>query len=187
MKQPLSHNPNPGQEPSSPQKRPENHSKTHEKSSKSQKNGVKLEETVAELTELLQRNRAEFENYQKRTEKEKQVLLALSKAETIQGLLPVWDSLEEALRHAEASEKKALEPIAQQFKESLQKMGLKPMESKGKKFDAHQHDCLITEHNPSKPEEIVLEELQKGFWLNDQVLRHAKVKINKIEKEKEGE
>ncbi len=145
-----------------------------------------VEEKMAELTELLQRTRAEFENYKKRVEKEKQAVWAFGQAETLRQLLPVLDSFDQALEKGSEAEKKALEPIAKQAREILAKMGVHPLHVKGKKFDAGLHDCLLVESNPKQPDGIVLEELHKGYLLNGNVLRHAKVKVNRIEAKPEA-
>lgn len=137
---------------------------------------------MAELTELLQRTRAEFENYQKRVEKEKQAVRAFGQAETLRQLLPILDSFDHALEKGSETERKALEPIARQLLETMQKMGLQPLYAKGKKFDSNLHDCLMVESNPKQPDGIVLEELHKGYTWNGNVLRHAKVKVNRIER-----
>jgi molecular chaperone GrpE len=155
--------------------------KTAENPVSKEKKPPSLEEKTAELTELLQRTRAEFENYQKRVEREKQAVWLLGQAETLQKILPVWDSFEHALEKGNENEKKALQPIARQFFETMKKIGVQPMETGGKKFDSNLHDCLLVENNPKQPDGIVLEELHKGFVWNGQVLRHAKVKVNKIE------
>ncbi len=145
-----------------------------------------VEEKMAELTELLQRTMAEFENYKKRVEKEKQAVWAFGQAETLRQLLPVLDSFDQALEKGSEAEKRALEPIAKQAREILAKMGVRPLHVKGKKFDAGLHDCLLVESNPKQPDGIVLEELHKGYLLNGNVLRHAKVKVNRIETKPEA-
>jgi len=180
LKSPSSSESNDPQQSVASGKQPDKATKSGEKEPSEAKKAPSVEEKMAELTELLQRTRAEFENYQKRVEKEKQAVWAFSQAETLRQLLPLGDSFEHALEKGSETERKALEPIAKQFNELLHKMGVRPMQSKGKKFDAGLHDCLLVESNPKQPDGIVLEELHKGFLLNGNVLRHAKVKVNKL-------
>lgn len=165
----------------SPEKEGAKAIKTSEKDGLQAKKDPSVEEKMAELTELLQRTRAEFENYQKRVEKEKMAVRLFGQAETLRQLLPLLDSFEHALEKGSETERRALEPIAKQFRELLHKMGLQSMHAKGKKFDSSLHDCLLAESNPTQPDGIVLEELHKGYLLNGNVLRHAKVKVNRIE------
>lgn len=161
-----------------PEKQEEKAPEKHTKGLSGGKNEASHEEKAAELTDLLQRTRADFENYQKRMDKEKQAIRLLGEAETLRQLLPVRDSFEQALEKGSETEKKALEPIARQFFKTLEGMGLRPIETIGKKFDPHTQDCLLTEWDAEKAEDIVLEELQKGFFFQGMVLRHAKVKVN---------
>lgn len=143
------------------------------------------EEKIAELTETLQRLQAEFENYKKRIEKEKAEFVKYAKAELIQRLLPTLDTFEIALKSTKDNEKfvKGMEMVYAQFVSTLQSEGLKPIEAIGKKFDPYLHEVMLKEKS-DKDEGIVLEELQKGYMLNDKVLRHSKVKISeKSEKE----
>ena len=142
-------------------------------------------EKIAELTETLQRLQAEFENFKKRTEKEKAEFVKYAKAELIQRLLPTLDTFEIALRSTKDSEKfvKGMEMVYAQFVSTLQSEGLKQIEAAGKKFDPYLHEVMLKEKS-DKDDGVVLEELQRGYMLNDKVLRHSKVKISeKAEKE----
>ena len=142
-------------------------------------------EKITELTETLQRLQAEFENFRKRTEKEKAEFVKYAKAELMQKLLPTIDTFEIALKSAKDSEKfvKGMEMVYAQLVSTLQSEGLKPIEAAGKKFDPYLHEVMLKEKS-DKDDDIVLEELQKGYMLNDKVLRHSKVKISeKAEKE----
>ncbi len=144
-------------------------------------------EKIEELTETLQRLQAEFENYRKRTEKEKSEFVKYAKAELMQRLLPTLDTFEIALKSTKDNEKfvKGMEMVYAQFVSALCSEGLKPIEAIGKKFDPYLHEVMLKERT-DKDDGAVLEELQKGYMLNDRVLRHSKVKISeKSEKEEE--
>lgn len=145
-------------------------------------------EFIAELTDTLQRTQAEFENYKKRVDKEKQEFVKYSKAELIQKLLPIIDTFEIALKSTDDKEKfvKGMEIVYAQLISSLHAEGLKPIEALGKKFDPYLHEVMLKEKS-EKDEGTVLEELQKGYMLNDKVLRHSKVKVSEKEVKKTKE
>ncbi len=137
-------------------------------------------EIIQELTETLQRLQAEFENYRKRTEKEKCEFVKCSNAQLIEKLLPVLDSFELAIKNHTDHEKfvKGVEMIYAQLFSALESEGLKPVECLGKKFDPYLHEALM--HGSSEKEEgTITEEFQKGYMLNGNILRHSKVKICK--------
>ncbi len=136
-------------------------------------------EIIAELTDTLQRLQAEFENYKKRFEKERQEFMKYANAELISELLPLLDSFELALKNAADNEKfiKGIEMIFAQFYSALEKKGLRPISALGQKFDPYKHEVLLREKS-EKDDDIVLQELQKGYMLNDKVLRHTKVKVS---------
>ncbi|MBW2980366.1 nucleotide exchange factor GrpE [Candidatus Woesearchaeota archaeon] len=150
-----------------------------EKSETSQK------EKIKELTETLQRLQAEFENYKKRVDKEKAEFVKYSKHELIAKLLPILDSFKLAIKNGKNNPDffKGIELIFSQFYSALEAEGLRPIEALGKKFDPYKHEVLMQETS-DKEEDIVLEELQKGYMLNDKVLRHSKVKVSKKKEEK---
>jgi len=159
-------------------------SKTEEKPESKQKEDAKQEE-INKLTELVQRIQAEFENFRKREEKERKHFIEFSNSGLIADLLPVLDSIDSAKKNTGQEEKKGIELIEKQLNSVLGKYGLKEIECIGKKFNPEFHECLIKENNSEKEDNIVLEELQKGFMLKDKVLRHSKVKINSVEEKKE--
>ncbi|MEK6868614.1 MAG: nucleotide exchange factor GrpE [Nanoarchaeota archaeon] len=162
---------------------------TEEKTSSKEKSKDKKtieKDKIDELTETLQRLQAEFENYKKRVDKEKSEFVKYAKAELMQGLLPTLDTFEIALKSTKDNEKfvKGMEMVYAQFVSTLQSEGLKPIEAVGKKFDPYLHEVMLKEKS-DKDDGVVLEELQKGYMLNDRVLRHSKVKISeKSEKER---
>ena len=138
-------------------------------------------ESISHLTETLQRMQADFENYKKRLDKENNVFKKYATQDFILKLLPVLDSFELALRNADAEKDKfvrGIEMIYAQFFSVLESEGLKPINAVGKKFDTYYHEALLQEKSDNE-EDIVLEELQKGYVINERVIRFAKVKISK--------
>ena len=134
---------------------------------------------IQELTETLQRLQADFENYRKRVDIEKKGFIAFANAELIAGLLPILDSFEMALMHAEKKEEfiKGVELIYSQLYSLLGQYGLRPIKALGEKFDPYKHEVLM-KGKSDKEEDVILEELQKGYMLENKVLRHSKVKVS---------
>ena len=166
--------------------------KMDKKQNKQQKEGKKElkkehkksdKEVIAELTDSLQRLQAEFENYKKQVDKEKEEFVKYAKADIIGKILPVLDTFEIALRNTTDKEKfvKGMEMTFAQLFSTLESEGLRPIGALGKKFDAYFHEVMLKQKS-DKEEGTILEELQKGYMFNDKVLRHSKVKIS----EKEG-
>ena len=145
---------------------------------------------IAELTDTLQRLQADFENYKKRNDKEKEMFAKYSNSKLIAGMLPLLDSFELAIKNSNGSDnekfKKGIEMIYAQFFSLLEAEGLRPIKALGQKFDPYKHDVLMQAECDDAHDGIVLEEFQKGYMLNDIVLRHSKIKIGK-KKEIQGE
>ena len=123
---------------------------------------------------------AEYDNYRKRTAKEKESVYADAKIETLQAMLPVYDNLERALAQfgdGDAAHKKGVEMIFTQFKESLAKLGVTPIDAAGRPFDPEKHNAVMHVTDESVGENTVVEVLQQGFLLGDRVLRFAIVKV----------
>ncbi|MFH2028173.1 MAG: nucleotide exchange factor GrpE [Nanoarchaeota archaeon] len=133
---------------------------------------------IAELTDSLQRLQAEFENYRKYVEKEKNEFRKYAKADIIDKILPILDSFELAFKSTADKEKfiKGMELIYSQFFSILEKEGLKKIKTEGK-CDPNLHEVLLKEKS-DKEEDMIIEELQKGYMLNDKILRYAKVKVS---------
>ncbi|KYK25353.1 hypothetical protein AYK26_06260 [Euryarchaeota archaeon SM23-78] len=142
------------------------------------------EAKIKELTEILQRVQAEFENYKKRCEKENSEFIKYANADLIKKLLPILDNFELALKDCRAKDDfyKGMELIYSHLIEALHSQGLKHIECVGKKFDPYYHEALLTEES-DKEKNTILEEMQKGYLLNDKVIRHSKVKVAKKKKE----
>ncbi len=148
-----------------------------EKGQKLEKEGLEkegLKKEMAELKETLQRTQAEFENSRKRLEKEKQDFVKVAEAGLVKELLPVLDSI------GSAKDDEGIPMIKKQLLAVLEKHGLGEIKSFGQKFDPMLHECVMQGKEPEKEDEIVLEEFQKGYLFNGMVLRHAKVKVNKL-------
>ena len=134
---------------------------------------------IEELTDTLKRLQAEFENFRKRVDKEKIEFMKYAHADVVANMLPVLDSFEIALKNTNDKEKfvEGMKMIYAQLYSVLEAEGLKPIKATGEKFNPYYHEVLMKEDS-DKPEETVLEEFQKGYLLNDKVLRHSKVKIS---------
>jgi len=149
---------------------------------------LKLKE-AAEKTEELSGNilrlQADFENSRKRLEREKQDFVKFANEGIILELLNVLDDLERSVSLAETHKEdltaflKGVEMILAHLYEMLKEYGLKPIDAEGKIFDPHYHEALVQVENKDLPEHTVVEELQKGYLLNERVIRTAKVKVSK--------
>ena len=133
----------------------------------------------------LLRLQADFDNTRKRLEKEKQDFVKFANEGMILELLNVLDDLERTVDLAQSKHQdlpaflKGVEMILAHLYEMLKEYGVKPIEAQGKLFDPHYHEALMQAENKDVPEHTILEELQKGYLLNDRVIRTAKVKVSK--------
>ena len=137
------------------------------------------QKTIEELTDTLKRLQAEFENFKKRNDKEKEEFAKYSAALTIGKLLPVFDSFDHAVKNTNDKEKfvHGIKMIHAQLVSTLESIGLKPIKAEGERFDPYKHEVLLKEES-DKPDGTILEELQKGYMFHDKVLRFSKVKIS---------
>ena len=140
-----------------------------------------LAKQLAEEHDQYLRLAAEYDNYRKRTAKEKEGIYANAKIDTIKGMLPVYDNLERGLAQFGAEDddphKKGLEMIFNQYKEALTKLGVTQIDCVGKEFDPERHNAVMHIEDESCGENTVVEVLQQGFMLGDKVLRFAIVKV----------
>ncbi|MDF5729501.1 MAG: nucleotide exchange factor GrpE [Rhizonema sp. PD38] len=126
---------------------------------------------------------ADFENYRKRTQKEKEELEQQVKRNTINELLPIVDNFERARAQlkpqtdGEMSIHKSYQGVYKQMVDSLKRLGVSPMRPEGQPFDPNLHEAVMREPTDEYPEGTVLEELVRGYNLGDRVLRHAMVKV----------
>ncbi len=145
----------------------------------------KMEALAAELSaqqDKFLRLAAEYDNYRKRTAKEKESVYADAKIDTLTALLPVYDNLERALAQyrdedAESPHRKGVEMVFTQFKESLAKLGVERIEAEGQPFDPEKHNAVMHVEDEALGENTVAEVLQQGFTLGGRVLRFAIVKV----------
>lgn len=137
----------------------------------------------ASLFDQLLRRQAEFENYRKRIERERNEIYQRGRDDVLLQLLPVVDNFERALSSLEKSEGDAealrdgVELIHKQFVDALSKFGLKAVEAVGQAFDPHVHEAVTTEATDKHKENTVIEEFQRGYKIGDRLLRPAKVKV----------
>ena len=149
---------------------------TREQVEKMELAAKQLESVKDQFTRLT----AEYDNYRKRTTREKDSIYQDAKGDTIKAFLAVYDNLERAAA-AEGGEddphKKGLEMIFHQFKELLAKEGVKEIEAKGKEFDPELMDAVMHIEDERLGENVVAQVFQAGFELNGKVLRHAIVQV----------
>ncbi len=152
---------------------------------------ARLRKSSEEYKETLQRLQAEFENAAKRARREKEEFTKLVNARLLEEFLPLVDSMNEAIKHAESSGNREMKAGAgkmlKQLMHVLERNGVRPIHAIGVKFDAGLHECLLTAKDEGKEDGTVLEEFAKGYTLNGKLLRPAKVKVNKKEQAQSGE
>lgn len=132
-----------------------------------------------ELKQLLLRRQAEFDNFRKRTERERSEYLQYAGMEMVRELLPVLDDFERALKADAGSPEyaKGVEMIYSRLLESLKKMGLEPMDTEGKKFDPHLHQAIERVETTDAEDHIILGEFQRGYFFKGKPLRPAMVRV----------
>lgn len=142
-----------------------------------------LKAQLEERSSQYMRIAADFENYRKRTQKEKEDLETQVKRNTITELLPVVDNFERARAHlkpqndGEMTIHKSYQGVYKQLVDCLKRLGVSPMRPEGQEFDPNLHEAVMREPTNEHPEGTVLEELVRGYYLGDRVLRHAMVKV----------
>ena len=149
------------------------------KSSKEEEKIAALEKEKAELNDKFLRICAEYDNFRKRSQKEKDAMYGDIKANTVTQFLPVYDNLERALKQNTEDEayKKGVEMIMTQFCTTLEKMGVTEIKCLGEKFDPTMHNAVMHVDDEEKGENEIVEVFQKGFKLGDKVIRFAMVKV----------
>ncbi len=147
--------------------------------SKKKKEKDKFEQQVEELTDRLKRSMAEFDNFRKRTEKEKASMYVIGAKEIIEKILPVVDNFERGL--AQAAEEDAfaegMKMIYKQLMTTLNDLGVKAIDAVGQEFDPNFHNAVMHVDDESVGDNIVVEELQKGYTYKEFVVRHSMVKV----------
>lgn len=151
---------------------------------KQSKKEEELEQQVAELTADIQRIQADFVNYKRRAEEDQHKAVAIGRESAIRMLLPTVDNIERALNHVPDDLKdndfaKAMTSMAKKMESDLNKMGLEKIESVGQPFNPEIMDAISVDEDSEGDEEVVIEEMQPGYKLNGEVIRHAMVKVGK--------
>lgn len=131
------------------------------------------------LVDRLARLQAEFDNARKRSAKEQQDFRDYALADALKSLLPIVDSFDRALASDQtgAEFKKGVELINRQFHDTLAKLGLQPVEAKGREFDPNLHQAVQMVETDEHPDHEVIDELQRGYKLRDRLLRPAMVRV----------
>ena len=140
------------------------------------------DEKIEELTDRIKRTMAEFDNYRKRTEKEKSAMYEIGAKDVIEKILPVVDNFERGLASIPDEAKGApfadgMEKIYKQFMKILEDMDVKPIEAQGKEFDPNFHNAVMHIEDENLGENIVAAELQKGYTYRGSVVRHSMVQV----------
>jgi len=122
--------------------------------------------------------KADFENYRKMMEKDKFDIIQYANQKLILELIPIIDDIENAINKTKNNEQIGLKIILDNLTKIFESNGLKPIECIGKKFDPYYHEVLIKEES-DKEDGVIIEEIQKGYMLNNKVIKHSRVKISK--------
>jgi len=140
---------------------------------------VSLEDILSAEKDKYLRLAAEYDNYRKRSTKEREMIYTDARTDAISKLLPVYDNLERALKMECSDEAyyKGVEMIMTQLKESLGSMNVKEIPAVGEPFDPKLHNAVMSVENPDLGENIIAEEFQKGFILGDRVIRFSTVVV----------
>ncbi len=142
----------------------------------------KKDEKIEELTDKLTRQMAEFDNFRKRTEREKSQMYEVGAKDIIEKILPIVDSFERGLDAVKEEEKEhpfmqGMDKVYKQMMTTLKEIGVTPIEAVGKEFDPAFHNAVMHVEDESLGENIVAEEFQKGYMYRDSVVRHSMVKV----------
>ncbi len=142
----------------------------------------KKDEKIEELTDRLTRQMAEFDNFRKRTEKEKSQMYEIGAKDIINKILPVVDNFERGLAAVPEEEKKnpimeGMDKVYKQLMTTLEEVGVKPIEAVGQEFNPDFHNAVMHVEDEELGENIIAEEFQKGYTYRDSVVRHSMVKV----------
>ena len=142
----------------------------------------KKDEKIEELTDRLTRQMAEFDNFRKRTEREKSQMYEIGAKDIIEKILPVVDNFERGLDAVAEEEKEnpfvqGMEKVYKHFMTTLDEIGVKPIEAVGQEFNPDFHNAVMHVEDENFGENIVAEEFQKGYMYRDSVVRHSMVKV----------
>ena len=149
---------------------------------KKEKKKDKKDEQIEDLTDRLKRQMAEFENFRKRTEKEKTQMYDMGAKGIVEKILPVIDNFERGLYAASDEQKEdpfvdGMNKIYKQMMTVLEEAGVKPIEAVGKEFDPNLHNAVMQTESEEYESGIIAQELQKGYTYRDSVVRHSMVAV----------
>ena len=160
-----------------------------EETEESPKNGFfnkkkkdKKDTQIEELTDRIQRQMAEFDNFRKRTEKEKAAMFEVGARSVVEKILPTVDNFERGLSGVSEEQKEdpfvqGMEKVYRQLMTSLESLGVKQIEAVGKEFDPQFHNAVMHVEDEAAGDNIIVEEFQKGYMYRDTVVRHSMVKV----------
>ena len=142
----------------------------------------KKDEQIEELTDRLKRQMAEFDNFRKRTEKEKAAMFEVGAKSVIEKMLPVIDNFERGLLAVAEEDKESpfvqgMELVYKQMLTAFDALGVKPIDAVGKEFDPNLHNAVMMVDDDALESGTVAEEMQKGYMYKDSVVRHSMVKV----------
>lgn len=170
------------EEPEPAEDNPSKRSILPEGITKKKKKKDKLEEKIEELEDRVKRQMAEFDNFRKRTEKEKSHMYEIGARDVIEKMLPVVDNFERGLASVPEGEKdnpviEGMDKIYKQLMTVLTDLGVAPIEAAGQEFDPNFHNAVMHVEDEELGENIIAEEFQKGYTYKDTVIRHSMVKV----------
>ena len=142
----------------------------------------KKDTQIEDLTDKLRRQMAEFDNFRKRTEKEKSGLFEMGAKSVVEKLLPVVDNFERGLASVPEEQKEdpfvaGVDKVYKQLLTVFDELGVKPIEAVGQPFDPNFHNAVMHVEDDEQGENVVVEEFQKGYMYHDSVVRHSMVKV----------
>ena len=142
----------------------------------------KKDQQIEELTDRVQRQMAEFDNFRKRSEKEKSAMYEIGARSVIEKMLPTIDNFERGFAGLTEEQKEdpfvvGMEKVYRQMMTTLEGIGVKPIEAVGKEFDPNFHNAVMHVDDEEAGDNIIVEEFQKGYLYRDSVVRHSMVKV----------
>ncbi|MCD7743932.1 MAG: nucleotide exchange factor GrpE [Lachnospiraceae bacterium] len=149
---------------------------------KKKKEKDKRDQQIEELTDRVQRQMAEFDNFRKRSEKEKASMFEVGAKSVLEKILPTVDNFERGFANLDEEQKQdafaqGMEKVYRQLLTALDGIGVKPIEAVGQPFDPNFHNAVMHVEDEEAGENVVVEEFQKGYLYRDSVLRHSMVKV----------
>ena len=149
---------------------------------KADKEKAAMEEKIAGLEDRVKRQMAEFENFRKRTEKEKQAMFSMGERSVIEKMLPIVDNFERGLAAVPENEKESplasgMEMVYRQLVKQLEDLGVTPIEAVGQEFDPAFHNAVMQVESEEYPSGTVAQEFQKGYKYHDSVIRYSMVGV----------